>query len=115
MQTPPSSNTTSSTDDGAELVLRIYLSGLSGRSKIARTIAQGLCDEYPGATLEVVDVLERPDLAEKERVLATPTLVRVRPLPQVRLVGDMSDEAKVRRFLDLEDRTPPEHDKGNTS
>jgi circadian clock protein KaiB len=53
--------------------------------------------------LEVIDVLERPDLAETERVLATPTLIRRHPLPRRKIVGDLSDWEAVVLSLDLKD------------
>lgn len=54
-----------------------------------------------GVTCEVVNVHERPDLAERERVLATPTLLRHSPLPRRKLVGDLADWEAVLRELDL--------------
>lgn len=46
-------------------------------------------------SFEVVDVAEDPESAEKWRILATPTLLRVSPEPQRRLIGDLSDAATV--------------------
>lgn len=53
--------------------------------------------------LEVIDVLERPDLAEEEEVLATPALIRFRPLPRRKIVGDLSDWETVVVSLNLPD------------
>ena len=53
--------------------------------------------------LEVVDVLQRPDLAETEHILATPSLVRHQPLPRRKIVGDLSDWDAVVLALDLRD------------
>ena len=52
--------------------------------------------------LNVIDTQERPDLAEQERVLATPALVRHLPLPRRKIIGDLSDWEAVLRALDLE-------------
>ena len=47
------------------------------------------------AALDVIDLRERPEIAEEERILATPLLVRVSPEPVRRLVGDLSDAERV--------------------
>ena len=52
----------------------------------------------------VIDVLEHPELAENEKILATPTLIKALPLPIRQIVGDLSDNEKVLLGLDL-DRT----------
>jgi circadian clock protein KaiB len=51
--------------------------------------------------LDVIDVLERPQAAEDARILATPTLVKELPLPARRIIGDLSDIAKVLVGLEL--------------
>jgi circadian clock protein KaiB len=63
-----------------------------------------LCDtDLQGAyEVEVIDVLEHPTLAEKEKILATPTLVKRLPEPVRKIIGDLSDRAKVLLGLDVE-------------
>lgn len=56
-----------------------------------------------GVHLEVIDVFERPDLAESEHILATPTLIRRYPPPRRKIVGDLSDWEAVALSLDLAD------------
>jgi circadian clock protein KaiB len=51
--------------------------------------------------LEVIDVLEHPELAEKDRILATPTLIKQLPPPLRRVIGDLSDADKVLLGLEL--------------
>ncbi|MGI8707073.1 MAG: circadian clock KaiB family protein [Actinomycetota bacterium] len=51
--------------------------------------------------LEVIDVLERPDLEEEDRICATPTAIRLVPLPQRRVIGDLSDLGLAATALDL--------------
>jgi circadian clock protein KaiB len=64
--------------------------------------------------LQVIDVLEQPQLAEDEKILATPTLIKQLPPPLRRVIGDLSDKEKV--LLGLEVRpialanTDPKHD-----
>lgn len=51
--------------------------------------------------ITIVDVLEHPELAEEEKILATPTVIRELPLPRRRLVGDLSDVRGVLSALDI--------------
>ena len=83
--------------------LTLYVSGASPRSAQALDTVRRVCDEaLPGQVdLRVVDVAEDPDLAGEDQVLAVPTLVRQRPAPVRRLVGDLSDVDRVRAGLDL--------------
>lgn len=57
--------------------------------------------------LEIIDVLEDPQAAEEASVIATPTLIRTSPLPVRRLIGDLSDRAKVVSALVLDDGDDP--------
>jgi circadian clock protein KaiB len=57
----------------------------------------------------IIDVLERPQLAEDERILVTPTLIKPLPLPSRRVIGDLSDLEKVLSELDLMSATKPEN------
>ena len=69
-----------------------------------------ICEAELGAEydLEVIDVLEHPQVAEDQRILATPTLVKQLPLPLRRVIGDLSDREKVLFGLELlpSDRRP---------
>ncbi|MFC4589575.1 circadian clock KaiB family protein [Sphaerisporangium corydalis] len=82
---------------------RLYVAGTTERSKAAEANLRFLCDErLAGACeVEVVDVAERPDLAEEGRVLATPTVVRLAPPPVLRVVGDLSDHGRAAAALGL--------------
>ena len=62
-----------------------------------------LCDELLSGQcrVEIIDVLEQPQLAEQQKILATPTLIRELPLPMRRVIGDLSDEEKVLMALDM--------------
>ncbi len=83
-------------------VLTLYVTGQSARSQCAvanlRSVCEGLRET---CELTIVDVLERPQVAEDERILATPTLIRHRPLPLRRVIGDLSDPERVMQWLDL--------------
>jgi circadian clock protein KaiB len=87
---------------GVELTL--FVSGASDLSARAIENARQLCDLHVyGSRLEVVDLNEDPAAAFSSGVLAAPTLVRNRPLPLRRHVGDLSDVGKVLRALGLPD------------
>lgn len=84
-------------------VLRLYVTGQTPRSQAAvrnmrEIIEQDLDDDY---VLEVVDVLEQPDVAEDVRIIATPTLIKELPPPLRRIIGDLSDRERVLLGLDL--------------
>jgi circadian clock protein KaiB len=100
----------------ANFQLTLYVSGKTVvRSE--RTIAnlrRILEEEVDGEyELNVCDVLEEPQLAEKDKVLATPTLILRSPPPARRIVGDLSDAAKVLPYLGLTSRGRADERKGS--
>jgi circadian clock protein KaiB len=94
-----------------EFVLRLYVGGGSQTAKQAVAAIKGICDESVRGRyeLEVIDVYQQPELAEADKVLAAPTLVRQRPLPVRRLSGDLSKPERVLKLLGIEHGTdqPP--------
>jgi circadian clock protein KaiB len=87
-----------------EYVLKLYITGHTPRSKRAVATMRHICEnELDGEyELHIIDVLERPQLAEDEKILATPTLIKVLPTPLRRLIGDLSNIDKVLLGLDLQ-------------
>lgn len=88
----------------SKVLLKLYVTGVTGASEQAianlRRICEGeMRDEYE---LDVIDVLERPQLAEDEKILATPTLIKHLPPPLRRIIGDLSATQKVLLGLDLQ-------------
>lgn len=83
--------------------LRLYVTGTTSRSQHAIANLEALCEnELMGSyEIEVIDVLEHPQLAEDQKILATPTLVRQLPAPVRKIIGDLSDREKVLLGLDL--------------
>lgn len=83
--------------------LRLYVAGSSARSLRTVQELRQICHRALGEAvdLEVVDIYQQPDLAERDRVVAAPTLLRLFPLPERRLVGDLSDEQRVLRMITL--------------
>lgn len=74
-------------------VLKLYVTGDTARSDRAIYNLNELCEEnFPKKyKVFIIDVLKQPDVAEKEKIIVTPTLIREFPLPQVRIIGDLSD------------------------
>jgi circadian clock protein KaiB len=87
------------------MLLRLFVTGSSQRSSRAIEAAQSICRYFgDGFELEIIDVLEHPDKAEDEKILATPTLIRQSPGPPRRLVGDLGDTDRIVQLLGLKDR-----------
>lgn len=84
----------------------LFVAGETARSERAVAALHGLVESMLGgeAVIDVVDVLERPDLAEEMALLATPVVIRLVPLPQRRVVGDLSDPVRLADALGI---TPP--------
>jgi circadian clock protein KaiB len=84
-------------------VLKLYVAGNTPNSvRALRTLKNILEEEFKGVyALKVIDVLKNPQLAEEDKILATPTLSKVLPLPIRKIIGDLSDREKVLIGLDL--------------
>ena len=90
-------------------VLRLYVTGTTGKSIRAIENVRRICEEHlEGAyKLEVVDLYKNLPLARGDQIIAAPTLIKRLPLPLRRLIGDMSDEARVLVGLDVRPRREP--------
>jgi len=77
----------------AEYRLRLFVSGDHSRSRRAIATLRKVCSEATDYSCEltVIDVLEHPDLAEQDRILATPTLLFESPEATRRIVGELTD------------------------
>ncbi len=84
--------------------LRLYVAGQSDKSIRAIRNLNRICAEHLDDghyTIEVIDLLERPQLAEGDQILAIPTLVRRLPEPIKKIIGDLSNEDRVLIGLDI--------------
>lgn len=88
--------------------LRLYITGRTPYSQRAIANLHEICErELLGrCDVEIVDVLENPDAAEEDKILATPTLVRKLPEPVRKIIGDLSDMEKVYIGLDVSPEKP---------
>jgi circadian clock protein KaiB len=87
----------------AKYILRLYVTGSSGRSLQAIYNLKKMCDEHllEDYDLEVIDIYENPAAAREEQIIAAPTLVKKLPHPIRRFVGDMSNTQKILIGLDI--------------
>ncbi len=88
---------------------RLYVAGQTERSQAAEANLRALCESRLRGSyeLEVIDATEQPGLAEEQRILATPTVVRLAPRPQRRVIGDLSDHQRAAYALGLPERAGP--------
>jgi len=88
---------------GALVELCLFVAGDTGPSARARRQFERLRAEPGGADwrAEVIDVVARPELAERHGIVATPVLVRVSPLPRRSIIGDLGDFEAVADVLGL--------------
>jgi circadian clock protein KaiB len=77
--------------------LRLYVAGQSPKSLEAFANLKRICEEHLKGryTIEVVDLLENPQLAKGDQILAVPTLVRKLPPPIRKIIGTLSEEDRV--------------------
>lgn len=100
------------TDQGAHVgdpelyELRLYVAGQTEKSRTAFQNLQRICEEHlPGKySIEIIDLLEHPQLARGDQIVAIPTLVRKLPSPIRKIVGDLSNTERTLVGLQLRPR-----------
>ena len=88
---------------GKTYELRLYVAGQTPRSLQALSNLKRICEEHLAGRyrVEVIDLLEKPQLAAGDQILAIPTLVRSIPKPARRIIGDLSNTERVLVGLDV--------------
>lgn len=83
--------------------LRLYVAGQTPKSLSAIANLRSICEEHLAGryTVEVIDLIENPQLAAGDQILAVPTLVRRLPPPIKRVIGNLSDTERVLVGLDI--------------
>ncbi|MGJ5034571.1 circadian clock KaiB family protein [Bradyrhizobium sp. HKCCYLRH3059] len=83
--------------------LRLYVAGQTPKSLAALANLKKLCETHlPGRyTIEVIDLMKDPALAQRDQIVAIPTLIRQLPEPLKRIIGDLSNVEKVLVGLDI--------------
>ena|ERR1700761_8834990 len=89
------------TDSGYRL--RLYVTGATPNSARAIVNLKEFCETHlkDNYELEIIDVYQQPLTAEIDQVIAIPMLIKLAPMPQRRLIGDMSDKEKMFKGLNL--------------
>ncbi len=102
--------------DPAHYRMRLFVTGTTPRSARAIQNLRAICEDYLQGRydLEVIDIYQHPEHVKAEQIVVTPTLVKQTPLPVRKLIGDLSDTARVLIGLDIEPnrlpaRPPNEH------
>jgi circadian clock protein KaiB len=83
--------------------LRLYVAGQTPKSVTALANLKRICDEHMNGeySVEVIDLMENPQLARRDQIVASPTLVRELPSPLKRIIGDLSNTERVLVGLDV--------------
>ncbi|BAQ62479.1 circadian oscillation regulator KaiB [Geminocystis sp. NIES-3708] len=83
--------------------LRLYVAGQTPKSLMAFSNLKNLCEEYLHGqySIEIVDLIKNPHLAQQDQILALPTLIRKLPEPIKKIIGDLSNTEKVLVGLDV--------------
>jgi circadian clock protein KaiB len=105
MQLSEESNATPSSE-GKAYRLRLYVAGTTPKSVQALRNLKQICEEHLQGRyeIEIIDLLENPQLAKGDQILALPTLVRRLPEPIKKIIGDLSNKERVLVGLDLQER-----------
>ena len=84
--------------------LRLYVAGQTSRSRTALANLKQICEEHLANrySIEVIDLLEHPQLSRGDQILAIPTLVRKLPDPIRKIIGDLSDTDRTLVGLQLQ-------------
>jgi circadian clock protein KaiB len=84
-------------------ILLLYVAGQTRNSRTAFKNLRKLCEMHLTCkyTIEVIDLLENPQLAEDHQIVAVPTVIRKLPAPVRKIIGNLSNTEKVLKGLDL--------------
>ena len=90
-------------DEGDRWRLRLYVAGKTPKALTAFANLKNICEEHLAGRyeIEVIDLLEHPQLARGDEIIAVPTLVRHLPEPITKIIGDLSDTERVLVGLQL--------------
>jgi circadian clock protein KaiB len=104
---PPSPPLIPEPEKEAVWELRLYVAGQTPKCLTAFENLKKICEEYLAGQyrIEVIDLLEQPQLARGDKILAIPTVVRKLPVPIRKLIGDLSNTERVLVGLDLRSGT----------
>ena len=87
--------------------LRLYVAGQTPKSIAAITNLRKLCEQHLAGrySIDIVDLMQNPSLAQRDQIVAIPTLIRKLPEPIKRIIGDLSNTERVLIGLDIDEAT----------
>jgi circadian clock protein KaiB len=90
--------------DKKQWILRLYIAGKTPKSVTALANLEKLCEEQLNGDyrIEVIDLIEHPEQAKDNQIVAIPTLVRMLPPPLKKIIGDLSNKERVIVNLELD-------------
>ncbi len=102
----PANDRTSGNGDETRFLLRLYVAGQTPRSLQALSNLKRICEEHLSGRykVEVIDLIQKPQLAVTDQIIAIPTLVRPLPRPARKIIGDLSNTERVLVGLDVQVR-----------
>ena len=94
------------TDQTESWNMRLYIAGQTPKSLRALANLKQICEQHLAGKyhIEIIDLLENPQLASTDQILAVPTLIRKLPEPMRKIIGDLSNAERVLVGLDLHPR-----------
>lgn len=87
-------------------IFRLYAAGKSEKALAAYANLKSICESYLTGkyVIEVIDLVKNPELCKEDNILAIPTIVRRKPLPVKKVIGDMTDRQRAINGLEIKTR-----------
>ena len=91
-------------EEPKQWILRLYVAGKTAKSVAAFANLKRICETHLKGQyqIEIVDLVEHPERARDDQIVAVPTLVRQLPPPLKKIIGSLADEERVLVGLDLQ-------------
>ena len=89
-------------------VLKLYITGQSSLSSASVRNLLRACQSYLQGRydIQIIDICQQPELARAAQIIATPTLVKARPAPMRKLIGDLSSQEQLLAGLGIRNEKP---------
>jgi circadian clock protein KaiB len=89
--------------DRRKYVLRLFVAGMLPRSLESIAAIKKICEERLAGRyeIEIIDIYQHPELAKEQQVIAAPTLIKTLPLPLRKFIGNLLDEERILKGLDI--------------
>jgi circadian clock protein KaiB len=90
-------------NDNQKWHLRLYVSGDTEKNRSSISSLKQICNKHlkGKSEIEVIDLMQNPQMAFEDNIIVTPSLLRKLPLPVRKIIGDLSDTEKVILGLEI--------------